>query len=148
MTTGAQLQKTLSKIEAGELYDIFNLLPDIASGPSWVGEIKDCAQSMADWLDADKDYDLDDLRDLGGQWSNSECEDYYNNINKRVQDLSLWASNDLDEEVQEINSGPEFPSLTTLNSQYLCSAMRQLWDAVADQAHQNTEESEEMGTDD
>lgn len=72
MTTGKQLQGTLSKIEGGELFDIFNLLPEVAGGAEWVAEIKDCARSMADWLDAERDYDIDDLRDLGGQWSNSE----------------------------------------------------------------------------
>lgn len=143
MTIGKELKATLAKIEGGERFDIFNLLPDIAGGEAWAAEIKDCARSMADWLDEGRDYDLDDLRDLGGEWSNSECEDYYNNINARVQSLSLWASNDLDAEVQEINNGAEYPSLTDLNSQYLCSAMRQLWDAVADQAHQNTEEETE-----
>ena len=143
MTTGKELKATLQKIEDGERFDIFNLLPDIAGGEAWAAEIKDCARSMADWLDEGRDYDLDDLRDLGGEWSNSECEDYYNNINARVQALSLWASNDLDAEVQEINNGAEYPSLTDLNSQYLCSAMRQLWDAVADQAHTNTEEGSE-----
>ena len=143
MATGKELKATLEKIEGGELFDIFNLLPEVAGGAEWVAEIKDCARSMGEWLDNEKDYDLDDLRDLGGDWSNSECEDYYNNINARVQALSLWASNDLDAEVQEINHGAEFPSLTDLNAQYLCSAMRQLWDAVADQAHQNTEGGEE-----
>ena len=142
MTTGKELQATLAKIEGGERFDIFNLLPEIAGGEAWSAEIKDCARSMADWLDEGKDYDLDDLRDLGGEWSNSECEDYYNNINARVQSLSLWASNDLDAEVQDINNGAEYPSLTDLNSQYLRSAMRQLWDAVADQAHTNTKTGE------
>ena len=143
MTTGAQLKQTLAKIEGGELFDIFNLLPEVAGGAEWVAEIKDCARSMGEWLTEDREYDLDDLRDLGGQWANSECEDYHKNINERVQSLDLWASNDLDAEVQEINHGAEFPSLTDLNAQYLCSAMRQLWDAVADQAHTNTEEGEE-----
>jgi hypothetical protein len=142
MTTGKELKATLQKIEDGERFNIFNLLPDIAGGEAWAAEIKDCARSMGEWLDDEKDYDLDDLRELGGQWSNSECEDYYSNINKRVQDLSLWASNELDAEVQDINNGAEYPSLTDLNTQYLCSAMRQLWDAVADQAHQNTEEGQ------
>jgi len=143
MTTGKELKATLGKIEGGELFDIFNLLPDIAGGEAWSAEIKDCARSMADWLDEGRDYDLDDLRDLGGEWSNSECEDYHNNINARVQSLSLWASNDLDWQVDEVNQLSSYPSLTDLNTQYLCSAMRQLWDAVADQAHQNTEEGGE-----
>jgi len=145
MTTGKELKATLQKIEDGERFDIFNLLPDIAGGEAWAAEIKDCARSMADWLDDDRDYTLDDLRDLGGDWSNSECEDYYSNINKRVQDLSLWASNELDGEVADITGGGDgaYSSLTALQGVYLYVAMRQLWDAVADQAHQNTEEEGE-----
>lgn len=140
---GKQIKVTLDQIEGGELFDIFKLLPDIASGQTWSNEIKDCARSMGEWLDDDKEYDLDDLRDLGGQWADSECEDYYSNINKRVQDLSLWASNELDTHVQELGTPNEMMTLTTLNSLYLYSAMQILWDAVADQAFQNTEEEEE-----
>lgn len=144
---GSQLKKTLLVVEGGELYDIFNLLPEVAGGEAWLYEIKDCVRSMGEWLDDEQDYELDDLRDLGGQWANSECEDYYNNINKRVQDLSLWASNDLDVEVATLNDSPmndgEAFTLTQLQAQYLYCAMRQLWDAVADQVFQNTEEEEE-----
>jgi hypothetical protein len=144
MATGKELKATLAKIENGERFDIFRLLPDIAGGEVWAAEIEDCARSMGEWLDDERDYDLDDLRDLGGQWSNSECEDYYNNINKRVQDLSLWASNELDAEVQDITGGGDsaYSTLTALQGIYLYCAMRQLWDAVADQAHQNTESEE------
>ena len=138
---GKQLQETLAKIEEGQLYEIFNLLPTIAGGQTWVGEIKDCARSMSDWLDSEKEYDLDDLRDLGHQWADSECEDYYSNINKRVQDLSLWASTELDSDVDDLCAGTGIePILTKIQSLYLFAAMRQLWDAVADQAFQNTEE--------
>lgn len=142
---GSQLKKTLLVVEGGELYDIFNLLPEVAGGEAWLYEIKDCVRSMGEWLDDEKDYELDDLRDLGGQWANSECEDYYSNINKRVQDLSLWASNDLDAEVQDITGGGDsaYSTLTALQGIYLYCAMRQLWDAVADQVFQNTEEEEE-----
>jgi hypothetical protein len=97
---------------------------------------------MGEWLTDDKDYTLEDLRDIGAEWAGSECEDYYNNINKRVQSLSLWASNDLDTEVQELFNRESVPTLTELNGLYLYCAMRQLWDAVADQAHQNTEEGQ------
>jgi len=143
MTTGKELQATLAKIEGGETYEIFNLLPDIAGGADWLGEVQDCARSMGEWLTDDKDYTLEDLRDIGAQWADSECEDYYNNINKRVQSLSLWASNDLDTEVQELFNRESVPTLTELNGLYLYCAMRQMWDAVADQAHQNTESEEE-----
>lgn len=135
-----QLQDTLAKIEAGQLYDTFNLLPSIAGGANWVGEIKDCARSMSEWLDAEREYDLDDLRDLGHQWADSECEDYYSNINKRVQDLSLWASPELDDEVEQLGGVRAGASLTDAHAIYLYAAMRQIWDAVADQAFQNSQE--------
>jgi len=128
------IQATLATIEAGKYYDIFNLLPSIAGGEHWIGEIKDCARSMSEWLDPEREYDLDDLRDLGGQWANSECEDYYSNINKRVQDLSLWASTELDELVSDMTGDDVEPVLTKLQSIYLYAAMQQLFDAVADQA--------------
>lgn len=140
---GKELKTTLAQIEGGERFDIFKLLPDIAGGQTWLNEIKDCARSMGEWLDDEREYELDDLRDLGGDWANSECEDYYSNINKRVQDLSLWASNELDVEVQELGTQEREMTLTSLNSLYLYAAMRQLWDAVADQAHTNTEEAGE-----
>lgn len=142
---GLQLNETLRKIEQGELYSIFNLLPEVAGGPNWCGEIADMARTMRDWLDMERDYTLDDLRDLGGDVANSECEDYYATINKRVQDLSLWASNELDEEVSELFIGAQIGStITDLNSLYLYAAMRRLWDAVADQAFINTPELEEV----
>lgn len=140
---GKELKATLAEIEGGERFDIFKLLPDIAGGQTWLNEIKDCARSMAEWLDDEQEYTLDDLRDLGGDWANSECEDYYSNINARVQSLSLWASNELDVEVQELGTQEREMTLTSLNSLYLYAAMRQLWDAVADQAHTNTEEAGE-----
>lgn len=138
---GKQLKVTLDRVREGEYFDIFNLLPEVAGGEAWTAEIKDCARSMQEWLDDDKEYDLDDLRDLGGDWANSECEDYYNNINTRVQSLSLWASNDLDAEVADLTGGGDsaYSTLTALQGVYLYCAMRQLWDAVADQAVQNTE---------
>jgi hypothetical protein len=140
---GKQLKETLVKVEAGELYDIFNLLPEVAGGAAWLGIIKDTAQDMRDYLNDEEDYTLEDLRDLSMSYAERECEDYHSNINKRVQELSLWASPELDSDVQELNEGREYPSLTDLNTQYLYAASVQLFSAVADQAFQNTEEGEE-----
>lgn len=137
---GKDLQATLATIEAGQLYDIFNLLPTIAGGEVWLNEIKYCARSISEWLEAERDYDIDDLHDLGHQWADSECEDYYSNINKRVQDLSLWASPELDCTVEDLGGVQAGACLTDVHSLYLYAAMRQLWDAVADQAFQNSQE--------
>jgi hypothetical protein len=140
---GKQLKETLVKVEAGELYDIFNLLPEVAGGAAWLGIIKDTAQDMRDYLNDEEDYTLEDLRDLSMSYAERECEDYHSNINKTVQELSLWASPELDSDVQELNEGREYPSLTDLNTQYLYAASVQLFSAVVDQAFQNTEEGEE-----
>jgi hypothetical protein len=139
---GKQLKETLAKVEAGELYDIFNLLPEVAGGAVWVEAIKETARDMRDYLDDSIDYDIDDLRDLSMSYAEREVEDYHSTINKRVQELSLWASPELDSDVQEMNEGRDYPSLTDLNTQYLYAASVQLFGAVADQVHQNTEESE------
>lgn len=140
---GKQLKETLVKVEEGELYNIFNLLPEIAGGAVWLDTIKDTARDMRDYLNDEDDYTLEDLRDLSMSYAEREVEDYHVNINKKVQELSLWASPELDSDVQELNEGRDYPTLTDLNTQYLYAASVQLFSAVADQAYINTEEGEE-----
>lgn len=137
---GKQLKETLLKVEGGELYDIFNLLPEVAGGAVWVEAIKETARDMRDYLDDSIDYDIFDLRDLSMSYAEREVETYHRVINEKVQALSLWASPELDSDVQELNEGREgYPSLTDLNTQYLYCASVQLFGAVADQVFQNTE---------
>ena len=140
---GKRLKETLIKVEEGELYNIFNLLPEIAGGAVWLDAIRETARDMRDYLNDEDDYTLEDLRDLSMSYAEREVEDYHVNINKRVQELSLWASPELDSDVQELNEGRDYPSLTDLNTQYLYTASVQLFSAVADQAFINTEEGEE-----
>ena len=137
---GKQLKETLLKVEAGELYEIFNLLPEVAGGRLWLDAIKETARDMRDYLADEEDYDLDDLRDLSMSYAEREVENYHHRINERVQGLCLWASPELDSDVQELNEGRDYPSLTDLNTQYLYAASVQLFGAVADQVFQNTEE--------
>jgi hypothetical protein len=140
---GKRLKETLVKVEEGELYDIFNLLPEIAGGKVWLDVIKETARDMRDYLGDEDDYDLDDLRDLSMSYAEREVENYHHRINERVQALCLWASPELDSDVQEMNEGRDYPTLTDLNTQYLYAASVQLFSAVADQAFINTEEGEE-----
>jgi hypothetical protein len=137
---GKQLKETLLKVEAGELYEIFNLLPEVAGGRLWLDAIKETARDMRDYLADEEEYDLDDLRDLSMSYAEREVENYHHRINERVQGLCLWASPELDSDVQELNEGRDYPSLTDLNTQYLYAASVQLFGAVADQVFQNTEE--------
>jgi hypothetical protein len=137
---GKKLLDTLSKIEGGELYDIFNLLPDSVGGGEWLKEIQYTAGRVAEYIQTDEDYSLDDLRDLGFEYANGQCEDYYYNINAEVQALSLWGLDEVSELVAELNAGAPYPSFTELNAQYLFAGKRMVWDAVVDQAFTNTEE--------
>lgn len=141
---GKQLKETLLKVEGGELYNIFNLLPEVAGGRLWLDAIKETARDMRDYLADEEDYDLDDLRDLSMSYAEREVENYHHRINERVQGLCLWASPELDSDVQELNQAPlgevNYPTLTDLNTQYLYAASVQLFGAVADQVFQNTEE--------
>ena len=137
---GAELLATLEKIKGGETYDIFNLLPDIAGGSVWLDEIKDTAMYAQGYVNAEDDYGIDDLRDYGREYANGQCETYYKNINDEVQALSLWASNEIDEEVAMLNEGRPYPTFNELNAQYLFAGKRMVWDAIVDQMFTNTEE--------
>ena len=138
---GAELLATLEKIKSGETYDIFNLLPDIAGGSVWLDEIKDTAMYVQGYVNADEDYGIDDIRDYNHEYANGQCETYHKNINDEVQSLSLWASNEIDEEVSELTSAST-QTLTQLQSVYLFVAKCMVWDAVVDQAFQNTNQDE------
>jgi RecJ-like exonuclease len=139
------LKKTLATVTVESMTDgtmstLWEMLPDMVSGREWVAEVVDCAERMSEFLgDEIKE---EELQDLAHQFADSECEDYYKNINARVQALSLWAFSDLDEEVAEMRHGKENCSLTDLNSDYLYCAMRGLFQVVAQWAWENTEGAE------
>jgi len=122
---------------------LWDKLPDYVAGPNWIGEILDAASRWKDYIYEDKDYSLDDLTDYVHELANSECEDYYSNINKRVQDLSLWAYPVIDSDVEELTGGQLVDiTLTGLNSLYLFAAMRSLFQAVIEYAYERAEELE------
>ena len=98
---------------------------------------------MQGYVYDDKDYQLEDLLDYIGELADSECADYHTNINKRVQDLSLWAYPEIDNNVLELLD-PERGdlSLTGLNSLYLYCAMDSLYRAVIEYAYDKAAELE------
>ena len=132
---------TIESMTNGTMSSLWEVLPDMVSGQEWVAEIVDCADRVCDYLS--DEVEEDELTELSYQFAESEVEDYYKNINARVQALSLWANSDLDEEVAELRHGKEGCSLTDLNSDYLYCAMRGLFQVVAQWAWDNTEEGEE-----
>ena len=129
---GKEMKAVLSTITTesmtnGTMSELWEKLPDFIGGAEWVGEIDDMASKCADWISDDQDY-TEDITDLDCELANSEIEDYYVNINKRVQALSLWAYDELDDEVEEMTGGGDgaYSTLTALNSLYLFCAMRGL----------------------
>ena len=144
---GKAIKEALSTItqEAmtnGTMGELWETLPDFISGSDWVGEIADMARTASDWVSDDKEYTEDRLTDLSDDLANGECEDYYVNINRRAQALSLWAYDELDDEV--IECGFEGKTLTDLNTLYLFCAMRGLAYQVLTYAYNKAEDEEEV----
>jgi len=142
---GKQIKATLSTITQesmtnGSMSELWQELPDFISGSDWVGEIADMARTATDWVSDDEEYTEDRLTDLSDNLANSECEDYYVNINRRAQALSLWAYDELDDEV--IECGFEGKTLTDLNTLYLFCAMRGLAYRILTYAYNKAEELE------
>lgn len=144
MTTGATIKATLSTVTGdsmtnGSMSSLWELLPDNVAGPQWVGEVWGAARTLSDWLNDEREYSLDELQDMTGSLADSEVEDYYSNINRRVQELSLWASVELDEEVATTWSRP-LVTYTDMNEAYLYCAMRGLYNVLAQWAMGEIEE--------
>ena len=134
---GKELKAVLSTITAesmtnGTMSELWEKLPDFISGADWVSEIDDMARQCTDWISDEQDYTEDITNDWPNELANSEIEDYYVNINKRVQALSLWAYDELDDEVNDITVARStegdgaYSTLNALNSLYLFCAMRGL----------------------
>ena len=143
---GKQIKATLSTITQesmtnGSMSELWEELPDFISGSDWVGEIADMARTASDWVSDDEEYTEDKVQDLSHSLASAEVEDYYVNINRRVQALSLWAYDELDEEVMEFQLNGK--TLTDLNNAYLYCAMRGLAYQVLTYAYNKAEELEE-----
>ena len=132
-----------ANLPGGNMSALWDKLPVYVAGPNWIGEIIDAASQWQGYVYEDKDYSLDDLTDYVHELANGECENYYSNINKRVQELRLWAYPEIDSDVQELTGGQLVDlTLTGLNSLYLFAAMRSLFQAVIEYACERAEELE------
>jgi len=151
MTTGKDIKAVLDTITVenltnGSLNELWQQLPDHVSGPKWAIEIANAADGVAGYIyDESEEYD-DDMAngDENYEWADSQTQDYYSNINRRVQELSLWAVSELDDEVAEHFEWDVNPSLTDLNSHYLYCAMRGLFAAVSIYAYEKAQELSEV----
>ena len=135
-----QLTKTLDSIIAGEYGDIWLALPEVAGGEAWAGEIKDAAQSVQEYLADGEEYDREDLADYAYEYANTCCETYYKTIHDLAHSLDLWASNDIEQDLEDM--GATGDTLTKWESLYLYSAMSITWRAVLEQAFTFAEELE------
>ena len=148
---GKELKAVLSTITTesmtnGTMSELWEKLPDFISGADWVSEIHDMAQKCSDWISDEQDCTEDITNDLPNDLANSEVEDYYSNINRRVQALSLWAYDELDAEVEDMTGGGDgaYSTITALNSLYLFCAMRGLAHQILTYAYEKALELEEV----
>jgi hypothetical protein len=121
---------------------LWEMLPDYVAGSQWVGEIVDLAEQLSGYFTDGEDVEDYKLSDYCAEIADCETQDYYSNINKRVQELSLWAYPNLDVSVAELgthNAG----TITSLNSLYLYCAMRESLDSIAGYVARRVEEQEE-----
>lgn len=138
--TAALDEITVANLTNGSLSDLWSKLPDYVAGPKWVGEIADAADQWKGYIYDDKEYQLDDLTDYVGELANGECETYYSHINKRVQDLSLWAYPEIDSDVEDLTGGQiKDLTITGLNSIYLYAAMSSLFRIVIEYVYERAE---------
>jgi hypothetical protein len=147
--TAEQLTQALDRIyNAREVShsgygDIWSSLPEVAGGAAWAREIMDAAESIKGYLTAGEEYDLDDLNDYANEYADSCCETYYKTIHDLVHDLRLWASNDIEADLEAMGYADNPPaSLVKWEALYLYSAMTIAWRVVLEQAFTFAEEME------
>jgi hypothetical protein len=133
---------TQESMTNGSMSSLWEMLPDYVAGSQWVGEIVDLAEQLSGYFTDGEDVQEYKLSDYCAEIADGETQDYYSNINKRVQELSLWAYPALDDSVAELgtyNAG----TITSLNSLYLYCAMRESLDSIAGYVARRVEEQEE-----
>ena len=145
MTVSAeQLTDALDSIYNGEYGTIWTGLPEVAGGEAWGKEIKDACMSISEYLTPGEEYDLDDLNDYANEYADSCCETYYKTIHDLVHELSLWASNDIEQDLADMGTSMSSLGLRELESLYLYSAMAITWRVVLEQAFTFAEEMSEV----
>ena len=133
---------TQESMTNGSMSSLWEMLPDYVAGSQWVGEIVDLAEQLSYYFTDGEDVEDYKLSDYCAEIADGETQDYYSNINKRVQELSLWAYPALDVSVAELgthNAG----TITSLNSLYLYCAMRDSLESIAGYVARRVEEQEE-----
>lgn len=134
---------TQESMTNGSMGSLWEMLPDYVAGSQWVGEIVDLAEQLSDYFTDGEDVEEYKLSDYCAEIADGETQDYYSNINKRVQELSLWAYPALDVSVAELDYEGNDVTLTSLNSLYLYCAMRESLESIAGYVARRVEEQEE-----
>jgi len=135
---------TQESMTNGSMGSLWEMLPDYVAGSQWVGEIVDLSEQLSGYFTDGEDVEDYKLSDYCAEIADGETQDYYSNINKRVQELSLWAYPALDLSVADSGwDTREDGTLTGLNSIYLYYAMRESLESIAGYVAKRVEEQEE-----
>lgn len=141
-TSGKAILKVLQDIKGGEYYDLWRTLPEVASGEAWVSEIKDACDAVADYITEDEEYTEDELRDYSHEYADNGASSSYKYIHDQNHALSLWASNEIEAEAEELMDS-NAQTIRRLESLYYYIALRATFCAVVTEAIENAEELEE-----
>jgi hypothetical protein len=143
--TGATVKTVLGTITSENIPDtLWELLPDSVAGTAWREEIVNAAGSLADWFAYDDVYDEDNIADIARELADTETSDYDRRINERVQALSLWAIDELDEQTSHWSIAPHNRTLNGLNSIYLFCALEGLFQVIGQWAINTGQDVEEV----
>lgn len=138
---GSELQALLSTIKHRDLNDensfgissdLWACMPDQAAGSAWVGFMVQVAEEIAEDLNEDQEYSFDDLTENVLEYADNNTPPYYKDQFTMVNELDLWAINDIEETVEgRLAYDPENPlTLRSLMGVYCAAAYEITWLAI------------------
>lgn len=141
-TSGKAILKVLDEIKGGEYFDLWRTLPEVAGGEAWVNEIKDACDAVRDYITESEEYTADELKENSHEYADSGASSSYKYIHDMNHALSLWASDEIEAEAEELMDS-NTQTIKRLESLYYYIALRATFCAVVDEAVENAEELEE-----
>jgi hypothetical protein len=141
MATAEKIFTALDELEKDIPIQLWGKLPEVAGGALWQAEILETIQSVREYIGAEMEEE--DLADYAMEFADLVVSSSYKYIHDQVNALNLWASNDIEQDLQ--NYGTEnFDSLTRWEQMYLYSAYAIIFRVIVEEAFCLIEETEEV----
>jgi len=141
MATGKEIFAMLDELEKDIPIELWTSLPEVASGELWKVEILDTIQCVREYVRAEEEISEEDLADYAMEYADSVASSSYKYIHDKVHALSLWASNDIEQDLEAYGT-ESFDSLTRWEQMYFYSASAIIFRVIVEQAFRLIEEAE------